>query len=151
MRWLRLHNDQGGSSVFVALVVPTVLLLAGLVIDGNLAIAHRQRAADIAEQAARSAANTLDIEALRGSAGHTAQVVIAEADMACARARRLVAEYADAWLGSCEIADSARRSARVRVLVRYQAVLLGLVTDPDFTASGTAVATVVTSSRGGQP
>jgi hypothetical protein len=41
------------------------MLLAGLVVDGALAITERQRIGDVAEQAARAAADDLDPNALR--------------------------------------------------------------------------------------
>ncbi|SEF18331.1 Putative Flp pilus-assembly TadE/G-like [Jiangella alba] len=67
-------------------VTLTVMLfmLAGLVIDGGFAINARQRLYDDAEQAARAAANQIDIEALR----ETGQVVLLEAE-----ARQAAVEY----------------------------------------------------------
>ena len=41
------------------------MMLAGLVVDGGLAISERQHAGDIAEQAARAGADDLDQNALR--------------------------------------------------------------------------------------
>ena len=48
----RAGRDRGTFSMFTVLFVPMVLLFAGLLFDGGLAIHARQRALDIAEQAA---------------------------------------------------------------------------------------------------
>src|SRR6266700_550025 len=60
--------QRGSISMFVVIFTIAVLMLAGLVYDGGLAIAARQRAADIAEEAARAGANAVDVDALRSGA-----------------------------------------------------------------------------------
>lgn len=44
-----------------------LLFLAALTIDGGLAISQRERAADLADQAARTEADNLDLQALRST------------------------------------------------------------------------------------
>ncbi|HEY2490488.1 MAG TPA: pilus assembly protein TadG-related protein [Streptosporangiaceae bacterium] len=61
--WCR--GDRGTLSLFVVLFTPVVVLLAGLLVDGGIAINARQRAADVAQQAARAGANDLNVAALR--------------------------------------------------------------------------------------
>jgi Flp pilus assembly protein TadG len=61
----RLRGDRGSAALFVAIFAPAMIFLAGLVIDGGAAIEARQRAADIAEQAARAAAGQCDVAVLR--------------------------------------------------------------------------------------
>lgn len=61
----RLTGDRGSAALFVAIFAPAMIFLAGLVIDGGAAIEARQRAADIAEQAARAAAGQCDVAVLR--------------------------------------------------------------------------------------
>lgn len=61
----RLRGDRGSAALFVAVFAPAMIFLAGLVIDGGAAIEARQRASDIAEQAARAAAGQCDVAVLR--------------------------------------------------------------------------------------
>ena len=63
-RW-RDRRERGALGAMVAVLAPAVIALAGLVYDGGLALEGRQRANDVAEQAARAAANQCDQEALR--------------------------------------------------------------------------------------
>jgi hypothetical protein len=51
----------------VVVLVPALLATAGLVIDGGYALAARQEAAGIAEQAARAGADALSRDGLRGT------------------------------------------------------------------------------------
>lgn len=60
-----IGSDRGTVSMFTVLLTPTVFILAGLLFDGGLAIHARQRAYDMAEQAARVAANDIDEQKLR--------------------------------------------------------------------------------------
>jgi len=59
------RGDRGTLSLFVVLFTPVVVLLAGLLVDGGIAINARERAADVAQQAARAGANDLNVAALR--------------------------------------------------------------------------------------
>jgi Flp pilus assembly protein TadG len=61
----RPAGDRGSAALFVAIFAPAMLFLAGLVIDGGAAIEARQRASDIAEQAARAGAGQCDVAVLR--------------------------------------------------------------------------------------
>jgi hypothetical protein len=51
------------------------MALAAFVVDGGLSIAKRERAADIAEQAARYAAQDIDVAALRNAPPGTQPVI----------------------------------------------------------------------------
>ena len=62
---LRWRGDRGTLSLFVVLFTPVVVLLAGLLVNGGIAINARERAADVAQQAARAGANDLNVAALR--------------------------------------------------------------------------------------
>jgi Flp pilus assembly protein TadG len=73
--------------MFTTIFAVFVLALAGLLVDGGLAIHARERAADIAEQAARAGANDIDIAALR------AGTVAIDTATACTQALSLVAAY----------------------------------------------------------
>lgn len=60
------RRDERGSFTFMVVFwLLMTMLLAGLVVDGALAITERQRIGDIAEQAARAAANDLNTDDLR--------------------------------------------------------------------------------------
>lgn len=61
-------RDAGNASIILVLITPALFAVAGLVVDGGRAINARQRAADQAEQAARAAADALDVDAVRTGA-----------------------------------------------------------------------------------
>lgn len=81
------RSERGAISAMVVTLTIMLFMLAGLVIDGGFAINARQRLYDDAEQAARAAANQIDIEALR----ETGQVVLLEAE-----ARQAAVDYMSA-------------------------------------------------------
>lgn len=58
--------DRGSISLYFAIVTLAALMMAGLVLDGGAALATRERAADLATQAARAGAAALTPESLRG-------------------------------------------------------------------------------------
>ncbi|XVQ12203.1 TadE/TadG family type IV pilus assembly protein [Spirillospora sp. CA-255316] len=138
LRVPRERRDRGTVGMYVVLFTPAVFLLAGLLVDGGLAIHARQRAADMAEQAARAGANEIDTDALR----RTGEPVI---DPARARvaACDLVASYDDEVTGTrCE-ADEEQVDVTVQLTVRLQ--LLGIVPGMgEFTMTSTASAQPVT-------
>lgn len=57
--------DRGQITTFVVAVVMALWLFAGIVVDGGLALAGKARALDIAQEAARTGAQQLDIGRLR--------------------------------------------------------------------------------------
>jgi Flp pilus assembly protein TadG len=61
----RGRTDSGAAAAILVLLAGALLAAGGLVLDGGRAIAGRQHAADVAEQAARAGANALDISTLR--------------------------------------------------------------------------------------
>ncbi|HEX8081478.1 MAG TPA: pilus assembly protein TadG-related protein [Jatrophihabitans sp.] len=67
-------------SLYVVVITVGLLAMAGLVIDGGNALAAREQAADVAQQAARAGADALSPESLRGSpTGLTASPAAAQA------------------------------------------------------------------------
>lgn len=58
-------DERGMATLFVVGMSLLLLVCAGLVVDGGLAINARMRAADDAEQAARVGADSIDIQVLR--------------------------------------------------------------------------------------
>ena len=63
------RRDAGTASIVLVLITPALFGVAGLVVDGGRAINARQLAASQAEQAARAAADALDVDALRAGSG----------------------------------------------------------------------------------
>src|SRR5690242_12101383 len=54
-----VRGDEGSISAFVVFLALALVIVCGLVFDAGGALADRQRAADIAEQAARAGADRL--------------------------------------------------------------------------------------------
>jgi hypothetical protein len=65
LRRLRRRAERGSAALFVAIFAPAMIFMAGLVIDGGAALEAKQRASDIAEQAARAGAGQCDVALLR--------------------------------------------------------------------------------------
>ncbi len=61
------RDERGSLTLFTILWAFLVMLLAALAIDGGLAISQRERAADLADQAARAEAEDLQLGNLRGT------------------------------------------------------------------------------------
>lgn len=61
----RRRGERGSAAVFVIGMSLVLFVCAGLVVDGGLAINARMRVADDAEQAARVAADSIDVALLR--------------------------------------------------------------------------------------
>jgi Flp pilus assembly protein TadG len=57
--------EAGAATVFVVTFAVALLVMAGLVVDGGLALNARQRVADDVEQAARAGSQQLDLARLR--------------------------------------------------------------------------------------
>jgi Flp pilus assembly protein TadG len=81
-QWGRLleQSEAGFVSLYVVVITVGLLAMAGLVIDGGNALAAREQATDVAQQAARAGADALSPESLRGSpTGLTASPAAAQA------------------------------------------------------------------------
>ena len=63
------RGDTGNASIVLVLITPALFGVAGLVVDGGRAINARQLAASQAEQAARAAADAVDVDAVRAGTG----------------------------------------------------------------------------------
>jgi len=85
--------DRGSVAVFTAAFAVTVLLLIGLLVDGGNALNARERAADVAEQAARAAVTDLSIGDLHGQGTADATLAI-DWTTACTFAQQTVTDYA---------------------------------------------------------
>ena len=86
-RWLQARctrlseqAEAGFVSLYVVVITVGLLAMAGLVIDGGNALAAREQATDVAQQAARAGADALSPDSLRGSpTGLTASPAAAQA------------------------------------------------------------------------
>jgi len=63
----REQAEAGFVSLYVVVITVGLLAMAGLVIDGGNALAAREQATDVAQQAARAGADALTPESLRGN------------------------------------------------------------------------------------
>ncbi|GAA3831228.1 hypothetical protein GCM10022226_60290 [Sphaerisporangium flaviroseum] len=125
-------------SVFVVIFSVVVFLLAGLLVDGGAAINARLRASDIAEQAARAAADQIDVENLRV----TGQVrLLGDEGAVCGKARAIVAAHddADVRLTRCSI-GAGQAVVTVAVSARWDALFLAALGFSGSAMSGTATA-----------
>ncbi|GII75496.1 hypothetical protein Sru01_04780 [Sphaerisporangium rufum] len=132
------RGERGSMSVFVVLFSVVVFLLAGLLVDGGAAINARLRAADIAEQAARAAADQVDVELLRT----TGRVrLLADTQAVCGRARRVIAAHGDpaVRLASCRV-GAGQAEVTVAVSARWKALFLAAFGFAGAAMTGTATA-----------
>ncbi|MBE1533722.1 TadE/TadG family type IV pilus assembly protein [Actinomadura algeriensis] len=131
-------RDRGTVSLYVVLFTPVVFLLAGLLVDGGLAIHARQRAADMAEQAARAGANEIDLDALRASGDP-----VVDPGRARAAACDLLSAYGDEVTGAnCEASTEAVTvTVQIRVRPQFLAIFPGF---GEFTMTSDATARPVT-------
>ena len=75
----RLRGDEGRVTAFVVVAMAGLLLVAGLVLDGGLALAARSRVIGIAEEAARAGSQQLDLVGYRAGRPLTLDVGAARA------------------------------------------------------------------------
>lgn len=132
-------RDRGSGAIIVVFFAVVVLGLAAFVVDGGLSVAQRERAADIAEQAARYAAQDLDEEALREGDATGAPINYGN----CAsRVADYVAQVSegpgDVSSYGCDTATAQR--VTVRIQLSYQPVFIGFFYDQPLTVEATATA-----------
>jgi Flp pilus assembly protein TadG len=132
--------DDAGSGAGAVIIFALVFLsLAAFVIDGGLSISQRERAADIAEQAARYAAQDIDKEDLYTNAGGPAPINFRTCDD---RVHRFAVEMdmsaGDIGASHCTAADA--QEVTVEVQLTYQPVLTGLFYKSSITVHGTSTA-----------
>jgi Flp pilus assembly protein TadG len=60
------HPERGAISVFLAVLIPGLLLIIGLAVDGGAKVAATQRANAVADEAARAGGQALDVAAVLG-------------------------------------------------------------------------------------
>jgi Flp pilus assembly protein TadG len=122
-------GEEGTISMFTVFFTIIVFLLAGLLVDGGLAIHARQRAADIAEEAARAGANNIDINTLRAH-GKVQIIEDGPNGTTCAKAKTLINAYTAHIIAST--CDTPAGANRVDVTVTISAPLQFLSIVPNF-------------------
>ncbi|MGW0813300.1 pilus assembly protein TadG-related protein [Streptomyces viridiviolaceus] len=141
--WLadrRARMDDRGSGAGAVIVFALVFLsLSAFVIDGGMSISKRERAADIAEQAARYAAQDIDREALYDDVGGPAPIKYENCDARVkAFAREMDMTGPDIAATHCVAADAEQ--VEVEVQLTYSPVFTGMFYGGDVTVRGQAVA-----------
>lgn len=130
-------RERGSMSVFVVLFALTAFLLGGFVIDTGMAISKRERAADIAEQAARRVADDIDLDTLR----ETGRAVVRGADCG-AKAQEIVSATGEGVVTRCTVDPD--NTVHVGIQIQYDSAMLGLIGFHRFTANAKADAHPVT-------
>ncbi|MDF5751262.1 pilus assembly protein TadG-related protein [Spongiactinospora sp. TRM90649] len=114
-------HERGSMSIFVVVFSVVVFLLAGLLVDGGAAINARLRANDVAEQAARAAADVIDQEHLR----ETGEARLLDEGPVCEQADEIVDAHEDDAMERtrCEVGNG-QTEVTVGVSVRWEAFFL---------------------------
>ena len=137
---VRGQSDAGFMSLYVVVITVGLLAMAGLVIDGGNALAAREQAADVAQQAARAGADALTPESLRGNpTGLTASPAAAQA-------------AANRVLDAAHVAGTVRvdgDNVTVKVVVHQNTTILSAFGVGPIEGKATATATAVTGTTGG--
>lgn len=134
MQRLRRGDDEGTVAIFTVIISVAVIAMAGLLIDGGLAIHERERLYDIAEQAARAGADEIDVDILR----ETGEPVI-NPDTACARVEEILDTYG-AEADGITCGDVIDNEMQVNFVRQINPTFLGIVWTGTFTIQGTATA-----------
>ena len=138
-----VRRDQRGSfTLIVVFWTLTTMVLAGLVVDGALAITERQRIGDIAEQAARAAADDLNPDSLRNGVYALAPgfqdrcAAVATASGLATSAVTKCVQTGTITLRTGQVVPVVE----VDMTLKYSPILLGLFFATDFTANASATA-----------
>lgn len=123
-------GEQGRVSAFVVTLLVAILALAGLTLDGGLALAAKIRAGGQAEAAARAGAQALDLGAYRASGAVRLVPTQATAD-----ARNYLAT-----VGATGTVTVTADTVTVTVTATHRTQLLGLVGIPALSVHGSASA-----------
>jgi len=143
------RGEAGMATLFVVGMSVLLLVCAGLVVDGGLAINARMRVADDAEQAARVGADSIDVDVLRNGGG-----IVINRSLARSRAADYLRDRGyDA--GQYRVEVLADGTVDVEVEDTTSTLLLGLVGVPKYDVGAGAVAVPETDEQadpnGGQP
>jgi hypothetical protein len=126
LRALRGVAERGSAALFVAIFAPAMIFMAGLVIDGGAALEAKQRAADIAEQAARAAAGQCRVDLLRSRGICFVDESLVHPAVAPYRSSPGVNDLATTMLPDPDNPGLAN-GVRVTVTMTFRTTLLGIV------------------------
>jgi len=127
----------------MAILMVGLIPMVGLVVDGGAALAARGRAADLADQAARAAADALDPASLRGSSPSDLRISPA----AAVSAGQAVLSFGGAT-GTVSIQG---QTVTVTAHVARRAAILSAVGVNDLTGTATATATILHGTTTARP
>lgn len=129
----KFDRDRGAATVFVVAFAVVLLVLAGLVVDGGLAINARQRVADDVEQAARAGSQNIDVPTLR-------QDGVVQIDPPAARSAATDFLRTRGYpAGGIQVAATGQQVV-ANATIRQPTALLSLIFIHDFTISATGTA-----------
>nr|WSX50399.1 pilus assembly protein TadG-related protein [Streptomyces sp. NBC_00974] len=135
-------DDRGSGAAAMIMFSLLFMALAAFVIDGGMAISQRERAADIAEQAARYAAQDIDTAALYNGAGGAPINYANCEDRVHFFARQVEMNEPDVQASHCVSADTQR--VEVEIALTYKPVLTGMFFNGPLTTHGRATAESIT-------
>jgi Flp pilus assembly protein TadG len=131
--------ERGAIGVFLAVLVPGLLLIIGLAVDGGAKVAATQRANAIADEAARAGGQALDV-----SAALAGQVRV---DPAAAVAAAQDYLHRTGVQGAVTVVDGD--TLQVTTTITQPTTFLGLVGITAMTVEGSGTADLVTDGTGG--
>ena len=133
----RRRDESGVLTAFVAVTAVALLVIVGLGVDTNRAIAAQRLAADEAEQAARTGAGQISVEGLREG-----RVTLDDSAAVMAATGFTVLN------GHPGTATAGDGTVRVRVAISVPTVILGIVGIRALNVVGTAQASDVSGVSG---
>ena len=128
--------ERGAIGVFLVVLVPGLLLIIGLAVDGGAKVAATQRANAIADEAARAGGQALDV-----SAALTGQVRIDPAAAVAAAQDYLTRNEVP---GAVTVVDGD--TLRVTTTITEPTTFLGLIGISTLTVEGSGTADMVTGT-----
>jgi Flp pilus assembly protein TadG len=131
--------ERGSLGVFLAVLVPGLLLIIGLAVDGGAKVAATQRANAIADEAARAAGQALDVSAaLAGEVRVDPAAAVAAAQ-----------DYLDrsGVQGAATVVDGD--TVQVTTTITEPTTFLGLIGIQSMTVEGFGTADLITDQSGG--
>ena len=138
-RRCRAHHERGAIGVFLAVLVPGLLLIIGLAVDGGAKVAAAQRANGIADEAARAGGQALDVAAaLAGQVQVDPAAAVAAAQ-----------DYLDrnGVEGAVTVVDGD--TLRVTTTITEPTIFLDLIGVSTLTVHGSGTADLITDQNGG--
>jgi Flp pilus assembly protein TadG len=132
----RPHDERGAIGVFLAVLVPGLLLIIGLAVDGGVKVAATQRANAIADEAARAGGQALDV-----SAALTGQVQLDPEAAVAAAQDHLTRNNVQ---GTVTVVDGD--TLRVSTAITEPTTFLGLIGISTLTVEGFGTADLITGT-----